>query len=116
MKDAAISGTAVAVAQLGDVLGAEVPGVLGVLLERLRNEITRLTAVRAFGTLAASPTVQLGGPGALGLDHPYASLECTKHRRDQFFRSAGHTQIYVVSLTRNSNVHLEVICMELRHL
>jgi len=61
VKDAAITGTAVAVAQLADVLAAEVPGVLKMLLERLRNEITRLTAVRAFGTLAASPAVELGG-------------------------------------------------------
>jgi hypothetical protein len=45
-----------------------VPGVLKMLLERLRNEITRLTAVRAFGTLAASPAVELGGAaGACGL-------------------------------------------------
>ena len=40
--------------------------MLQVLLDRLRNEITRLTAVRAFGTIAASPLpVDLAGAGVL---------------------------------------------------
>lgn len=42
--------------------GAQLPAVLGVLLDRLRNEITRLTAVRAFGAIATSPLhVDLAG-------------------------------------------------------
>ncbi|GFR41083.1 hypothetical protein Agub_g1723, partial [Astrephomene gubernaculifera] len=55
VKEAAISAMAAAAARLGDVLQKELPGVLRVLLERLRNEITRLTAVKALTTLASSP-------------------------------------------------------------
>lgn len=42
----------------------QVPGVLRVLLERLRNDITRLAAVKAFDTLAHS-TLDLGLGDAL---------------------------------------------------
>jgi hypothetical protein len=41
-----------------------VPGVLKVLLERLRNEITRLPAVKGFAVLAHSK-LDLGLDGAL---------------------------------------------------
>ncbi len=47
--------TAAAAAVDTAAAAAQVPGVLRVLLDRLRNEITRLPAVRAFGVLAASP-------------------------------------------------------------
>lgn len=55
VKDCAISCMAAAVSQLGDVITPQLPQVLQVLLERLRNEITRLTAVKAFASIAQSP-------------------------------------------------------------
>ncbi|PSC76088.1 cullin-associated NEDD8-dissociated 1 isoform B [Micractinium conductrix] len=55
VKECAISCMAAAVASLGDVLGADVAQVLRVLLDRLRNEITRTAAVRALATIARSP-------------------------------------------------------------
>ncbi|KAG2450178.1 hypothetical protein HYH02_000280 [Chlamydomonas schloesseri] len=61
VKECAISAMAAAAARLGDSLAPELPGVLRVLLERLRNETTRLTAVKAITTLASSPLV----PGEL---------------------------------------------------
>jgi hypothetical protein len=42
----------------------QVPGVLKLLLERLRNEITRLPAVKGFAVLAHSK-LDLGLDGAL---------------------------------------------------
>lgn len=42
----------------------QVPAVLKLLLERLRNEITRLPAVKATATLAHSP-LELGLGGTL---------------------------------------------------
>ncbi|EFJ52089.1 hypothetical protein VOLCADRAFT_79240 [Volvox carteri f. nagariensis] len=57
VKECAISAMAATAARLGDCLQKELPSVLRVLLDRLRNEITRLTAVKALTTLASSPLV-----------------------------------------------------------
>ena len=48
VKECAISCVGLVLAHLGDACAAEVPEVLPVLLERLRNEITRVTTVRTF--------------------------------------------------------------------
>ncbi|GLI69131.1 hypothetical protein VaNZ11_013686 [Volvox africanus] len=69
VKECAISAMAAAAARLGDCLQNEMPMVLRVLLERLRNEITRLVAVKALTTLALSPLVSgelLAGAGEGG--------------------------------------------------
>ncbi|PRW59351.1 cullin-associated NEDD8-dissociated 1 isoform B [Chlorella sorokiniana] len=55
VKECAISCMAAAVASLGDALGADVAQVLRVLLDRLKNEVTRLAAVKALATIARSP-------------------------------------------------------------
>lgn len=55
------------------------PSVLHVLLDRLRNEITRLTAVRAFGTIAASP-LHIDLAGAAGVLEP-VTVELTSFMR-----------------------------------
>ncbi|KAK9861770.1 hypothetical protein WJX84_007141 [Apatococcus fuscideae] len=55
VKECAISCMASIIACLGDVLLPEVPQALRVLLDRLRNDITRLTAVKAITTVAHSP-------------------------------------------------------------
>jgi cullin-associated NEDD8-dissociated protein 1 len=55
VKEEAINCIALVVSRLGDELKDKLPGVLKVLTERLRNEITRLTTVKAFGEIAASP-------------------------------------------------------------
>ncbi|XP_004613286.2 cullin-associated NEDD8-dissociated protein 2 [Sorex araneus] len=55
VKERAISCMGHLVAHLGDRLGADLPPSLSLLLERLRNEITRLPAVKALTLVAASP-------------------------------------------------------------
>lgn len=55
VKESAISCMGLVIAILGDQLKHELGTCLPVLLERLRNEITRLTAVKAFATIAESP-------------------------------------------------------------
>nr|XP_040059898.1 cullin-associated NEDD8-dissociated protein 2 isoform X2 [Gasterosteus aculeatus aculeatus] len=55
VKERAISCTGHLVCHLGDHLGVELVGVLAIFLERLRNEITRLTAVRTITLISASP-------------------------------------------------------------
>eukprot|EP00249_Psilotum_nudum_P024642 c29247_g2_i2 orf=410-4126(+) len=55
VKECAISCMGLVIAILGDQLKHELGTCLPVLLDRLRNEITRLTAVKAFATIAESP-------------------------------------------------------------
>lgn len=55
VKERAISCMGHMVSYLGDHLGTELQGVLSIFLDRLKNEITRLTAVRTIALIAASP-------------------------------------------------------------
>lgn len=55
VKERAISCMGHMVCHLGDHLRTELQGVLSIFLERLKNEITRLTAVRTITLIAASP-------------------------------------------------------------
>ncbi|XP_074508619.1 cullin-associated NEDD8-dissociated protein 1-like [Sebastes fasciatus] len=55
VKERAISCMGHMVCHLGDHPGAELQGVLVIFLERLKNEITRLTAVRSITLISASP-------------------------------------------------------------
>ncbi|XP_024383560.1 cullin-associated NEDD8-dissociated protein 1 isoform X1 [Physcomitrium patens] len=55
VKECAISCMGLVTSILGDHLKKELNTCLPLLLERLRNEITRLTAVKAFATIAESP-------------------------------------------------------------
>ncbi|PON60377.1 Coatomer beta subunit [Parasponia andersonii] len=55
VKECAISCMGLVVSTFGDNLKAELPTCLPVLVDRMGNEITRLTAVKAFAVIAASP-------------------------------------------------------------
>lgn len=55
VKERAISCMGHMVCHLGDHLGAELQGVLSIFLERLKNEITRMTTVRTITLITASP-------------------------------------------------------------
>ncbi|XP_022976335.1 cullin-associated NEDD8-dissociated protein 1-like [Cucurbita maxima] len=55
VKECAISCMGLVVSTFGDNLKAELATCLPVLLDRMGNEITRLTAVKAFAVIAASP-------------------------------------------------------------
>lgn len=55
VKERAISCMGQIVAHLGDNLQLELPACLPIFLERLKNEITRLTAVKALTAIASSP-------------------------------------------------------------
>uniref|UniRef100_A0AAY4B4L5 TOG domain-containing protein n=1 Tax=Denticeps clupeoides TaxID=299321 RepID=A0AAY4B4L5_9TELE len=54
VKERAISCMGHIVSHLGDQLGADLQPTLQILLERLKNEITRLTAVKTLTTVAQS--------------------------------------------------------------
>ncbi|XP_041671134.1 cullin-associated NEDD8-dissociated protein 2 isoform X2 [Cheilinus undulatus] len=55
VKERAISCMGHMVCHLGDHLGAELHGVLAIFLDRLKNEITRLTAVKTITLVSGSP-------------------------------------------------------------
>ncbi|GMH24451.1 hypothetical protein Nepgr_026294 [Nepenthes gracilis] len=55
VKECAISCMGRVISTFGDNLTAELPSCLPVLVDRMGNEITRLTAVKAFAVIAASP-------------------------------------------------------------
>ncbi|XP_026279732.1 cullin-associated NEDD8-dissociated protein 1 isoform X2 [Frankliniella occidentalis] len=55
VKERAISCMGQILCNLGDHLQAELPTCLPIFLDRLRNEITRLTTVKALTKVAASP-------------------------------------------------------------
>lgn len=55
VKERAISCMGHMVCHLSDHLGAELKGVLTIFLERLKNEITRLTTVRTITLITSSP-------------------------------------------------------------
>ncbi|KAF8405638.1 hypothetical protein HHK36_007714 [Tetracentron sinense] len=54
VKECAISCMGLVISTFGDNLRAELPSCLPVLVDRMGNEITRLTAVKAFAVIAAS--------------------------------------------------------------
>lgn len=55
VKERAIACMGQIIANMGDVLNAELEVCLPIFLERLRNEVTRLSAVKALIMIAASP-------------------------------------------------------------
>ncbi|KAL9675175.1 hypothetical protein QQ045_003376 [Rhodiola kirilowii] len=54
VKECAISCMGLVISTFGDLLGMELSACLPVLVDRMGNEITRLTAVKAFAVIAAS--------------------------------------------------------------
>ncbi|XP_030071478.1 cullin-associated NEDD8-dissociated protein 1 [Microcaecilia unicolor] len=55
VKERAISCMGQIICSLGDSLGSDLPSTLQIFLERLKNEITRLTTVKALTLIAGSP-------------------------------------------------------------
>ncbi|KAF6143925.1 hypothetical protein GIB67_001719 [Kingdonia uniflora] len=55
VKECAISCMGLIISTFGDTLQVELSTCLPVLVDRMGNEITRLTAVKAFAVIAASP-------------------------------------------------------------
>lgn len=55
VKECAITCMGLVIATFGDNLTSELPTCLAVLLDRMGNEITRLTTVKAFAVIASSP-------------------------------------------------------------
>ncbi|KAL9325468.1 hypothetical protein ACSQ67_006113 [Phaseolus vulgaris] len=85
VKECAISCMGLIVSTFGDHLIAELPACLPVLVDRMGNEITRLTAVKAFAVIAASPLrVDL----SCVLEHVVAELTAFLRKANRALRQA----------------------------
>ncbi|KAL0364961.1 UNVERIFIED_CONTAM: Cullin-associated NEDD8-dissociated protein 1 [Sesamum angustifolium] len=85
VKECAISCMGLVVSTFGDHLGAELPTCLPVLVDRMGNEITRLTAVKAFAVIAASP---LHLDLSLVLEHVISELTAFLRKANRALRQA----------------------------
>lgn len=85
VKECAISCMGLVISTFGDNLRAELPSCLPVLVDRMGNEITRLTAVKAFAVIAASPLrVDL----SCVLEHVIAELTAFLRKANRALRQA----------------------------
>ncbi|PSS19007.1 Cullin-associated NEDD8-dissociated protein [Actinidia chinensis var. chinensis] len=85
VKECAISCMGHVVSTFGDNLKAELPVCLPVLVDRMGNEITRLTAVKAFAVIAASPLqIDL----SCVLEHVIAELTAFLRKANRVLRQA----------------------------
>ncbi|XP_026434973.1 cullin-associated NEDD8-dissociated protein 1-like isoform X2 [Papaver somniferum] len=85
VKECAISCMGLVISTFGDNLQAELPVCLPVLVDRMGNEITRLTAVKAFAVIATSPLkINL----SCVLDHLIAELTAFLRKANRALRQA----------------------------
>uniref|UniRef100_A0A804P458 Cullin-associated NEDD8-dissociated protein 1 n=1 Tax=Zea mays TaxID=4577 RepID=A0A804P458_MAIZE len=85
VKECAISCMSLVVSTFGDGLERELPACLPILVDRMGNEITRLTAVKAFSVIANSPLrIDL----SCVLDHVVSELTAFLRKANRALRQA----------------------------
>uniref|UniRef100_M8BLV3 Cullin-associated NEDD8-dissociated protein 1 n=1 Tax=Aegilops tauschii TaxID=37682 RepID=M8BLV3_AEGTA len=85
VKECAISCMSLVIATFGDGLQSELPSCLPILVDRMGNEITRLTAVKAFAVIANSPLrIDL----SCVLDHVVSELTAFLRKANRALRQA----------------------------
>uniref|UniRef100_A0A0E0CG84 Cullin-associated NEDD8-dissociated protein 1 n=1 Tax=Oryza meridionalis TaxID=40149 RepID=A0A0E0CG84_9ORYZ len=85
VKECAISCMSLVVSTFGDGLQRELPACLPILVDRMGNEITRLTAVKAFAVIAKSPLrIDL----SCVLDHVISELTAFLRKANRALRQA----------------------------
>uniref|UniRef100_A0A4W3IUM1 Cullin-associated and neddylation-dissociated 1 n=1 Tax=Callorhinchus milii TaxID=7868 RepID=A0A4W3IUM1_CALMI len=80
VKERAISCMGQIICNLGDHLGSDLPNTLQIFLERLKNEITRLTTVKAL-TLIAGSSLKIDLRPVLGEGVPILASFLRKNQR-----------------------------------
>ncbi|KAI3695011.1 hypothetical protein L1987_77999 [Smallanthus sonchifolius] len=113
VKECAISCMGFVVSTFGDHLTAELPACLPVLVDRMGNEITRLTAVKAFAVIAASP---LHLDLSCVLEHVIVELTAFLRKANRTLRQAtlGTLNTLIVAYgDRIGSTAYEVIIVEL---
>ncbi|KAL8527647.1 hypothetical protein ACS0TY_005482 [Phlomoides rotata] len=113
VKECAISCMGLVVSTFGDHLVRELPSCLPVLVDRMGNEITRLTAVKAFAVIAASP---LHLDLSCILEHVIAELTAFLRKANRALRQAtlGTLNTLIVGYSdKIGSAAYEVIVVEL---
>ncbi|KAL8545309.1 hypothetical protein ACS0TY_005475 [Phlomoides rotata] len=113
VKECAISCMGLVVSTFGDHLARELPSCLPVLVDRMGNEITRLTAVKAFAVIAASP---LHLDLSCILEHVIAELTAFLRKANRALRQAtlGTLNTLIVGYSdKIGSAAYEVIVVEL---
>ncbi|KAL8162625.1 hypothetical protein V2J09_014114, partial [Rumex salicifolius] len=113
VKECAISCMGLVISTFGDNLFAELPKCLPVLVDRMGNEITRLTAVKAFSVIAASPLhVDL----SCVLENIIAELTAFLRKANRALRQATLGTLNSIIVAYGDNINssaYEVIVIEL---
>jgi cullin-associated NEDD8-dissociated protein 1 len=112
VKECAISCMSLALSTFGDGLQRELPACLPILVDRMGNEITRLTAVKAFAVIAKSPLrIDL----SCVLDHVISELTAFLRKANRALRQAtlGTLNSLVVAYGGQIGSSYETIIAEL---
>ncbi|KAM3271960.1 hypothetical protein ACQJBY_042269 [Aegilops geniculata] len=112
VKECAISCMSLVIATFGDGLQSELPSCLPILVDRMGNEITRLTAVKAFAVIANSPLrIDL----SCVLDHVVSELTAFLRKANRALRQAtlGTLNSLVVTYGGQIGSSYETIIAEL---
>ncbi|XP_058097538.1 cullin-associated NEDD8-dissociated protein 1 isoform X2 [Magnolia sinica] len=113
VKECAISCMGLVISTFGDNLQKELPACLPVLVDRMGNEITRLTAVKAFAVIASS---RLKIDLSCVLEHVFSELTAFLRKANRALRQAtlGTLNSLVVAYgDRIGSSAYEVIIVEL---
>ncbi|XP_042493227.1 cullin-associated NEDD8-dissociated protein 1-like [Macadamia integrifolia] len=116
VKECAISCMGLVISTFGNNLQAELPACLPMLVDRMGNEITRLTAVKAFAVIASSP---LKIDVSCVLDHVIGELTAFLRKANRALRQAtlGTLNSLIVAYgDRIGSPAYEVIIVELSSL
>lgn len=129
VKECAISCMGLVISTFGDNLQKELPTCLPVLVDRMGNEITRLTAVKAFSVIASSPLkIDL----SCVLEHVFAELTMFLRKANRALRQAtlgtlnslvvaygdriGSYEVIIAELSAlisDSDLHMTALALEL---
>ncbi|VAH24891.1 unnamed protein product [Triticum turgidum subsp. durum] len=101
VKECAISCMSLVIATFGDGLQRELPSCLPILVDRMGNEITRLTAVKAFAVIANSPLrIDL----SCVLDHVVSELTAFLRKANRALRQATLGTLNSLVVTYGSQI------------
>jgi len=109
VKECAIVCMGTAICHLGDACSSELASTLAIILERLRNEITRVTAVKTFAALATASidsglTSPLAGGSGTVLQAVVAELASFLRKSNRPLRQASLSALDTIMSTHGKHL------------